>query len=285
MDMFPFGMAPRIAKVFGSLVHFVDRRHRRVAEKNLRKAEGVVDEAGIPAFVRRHYEHLALGFVEMLKLPGIIQRKALNRHLRLERREVADRLIAEGKGLIVAVGHQGNWELVGVGVTLAGYRINSLARPIENPWLDRYLNRFRTQTGGQAIIPKHGAMGDMIRVLRRKELLIIQIDQDARDLGVMVDFFGRPAATHKSPAVLSLKYGCPMILMDIYRENGVHHGVVSDPLRPEDFQGAPDPVRAMTQALTSLFEKNVRRHPEQWFWVHDRWKTTDRAEAAAASRV
>ena len=117
----------------------------------------------------------------------------------------------------------------------------------------------------------------MVRVVRKNEILIIQIDQDARHAGVFVDFLGRPASTHRSPAVLSLKYGTPIVVADIYREGGIHHAVVSDPIYPDGFRSHPDPVKARTQAYTSRFEECVRAHPDQWFWMHDRWKTAERA--------
>jgi len=177
--------------------------------------------------------------------------------------------------MITVIGHLGNWELVGLAVCHAGHPLHSLARPIENPWVDRYLHGFRTQTG-QRIIPKYHALGEMIRVLQRNEILIIQVDQDARSHGVYVDFFGRPASTHRSPALLSLKYGTPIVVANIFREGGLHRCVLSDPLQPDAFRGHADPVRALTQAFTAKFEECVRAHPAQWFWVHDRWKSAER---------
>jgi len=165
--------------------------------------------------------------------------------------------------------------LIGLAVCAAGHPLHSLARPIENPWIDGYLTRFRTQTG-QQIISKYRALGEMIRVLQKNEILIIQVDQDARSHGVYVDFFGRPASTHRSPALLSLKYGTPIVVANIYREGGLHHCVLSDPILPEAYRTQPDPVRALTQAFTAKFEEFVRSRPDQWFWVHDRWKTAER---------
>ncbi len=275
IDMFPYSMAPRIGRFLGRTLRHLDRKHVRIAAKNLEKSRGVVQPDEIPAFIDRVYEHLGLGFVEMLMTPRLMQRHEVSRYVTLDGFEPVSRFLKEGRGVIVAIGHLGNWELIGLAVTMAGYPLNSLARPMENPWVDRYLNRFRTQTG-QRIIPKYHALGSMIRVLQRGEMLVIQIDQDARHAGVYVDFFGRPAATHRSAATLALKYGSPVFVADVHREGERHRVILSEAILPETFKGLPDPVQALTQAYTAKFEEFVRAHPEQWFWVHDRWKTAER---------
>lgn len=285
IDMFPYEMAPAIGRVLSRVIRLIDRKHARIAAKNLERSRGVCPPDEIPTFIDRVYDHIGLGFVEMLMIPRLMQRHAVERYVRLERFEVIDRVLRDGKGIIVTIGHLGNWELIGLAVTLAGYRLNSLARPVENPWVDRYLNRFRTQTG-QEIISKYHALGAMVRAIQRNELLVVQIDQDARHFGVFVEFFGRPASTHRSPAVLSLKYGTPIAVANIFRdEGGVHRCIVSDPLDPEAFRAHADPVKALTQAYTARLEDCVRAHPDQWFWVHDRWKTAERAARAAEALV
>ena len=98
-------------------------------------------------------------------------------------------------------------------------------------------------------------------------------------------FFGRPAATHRSPATLSLKYGTPIVVANIFREKGVHHCRLADPIDPDDFRGKPDPVHSLTQAYSLKFEEMVRQHPEQWFWMHDRWKTAERTARVDAAAV
>lgn len=284
IDMFPYEMSPAIGRVLSRVIRLIDRKHARIAAKNLERSRGVCPPDEIPGFIDRVYDHIGLGFVEMLMIPRLMQRHAVERYVRLERFEIIDRALRDGKGIIVTIGHLGNWELIGLAVTLAGYRLNSLARPVENPWVDRYLNRFRTQTG-QEIISKYHALGSMVRAIQRNELLVVQIDQDARHFGVFVDFFGRPASTHRSPAVLALKYGTPIAVANIFRDGGVHRAVLSDPLDPAAFRDQPDPVMALTQAYTAKFEECVRAHPDQWFWVHDRWKTAERAARAAEALV
>lgn len=274
----PDGRAPRLARLLGRLALLIDRRHARVARKNLENTRGLCPPERIPAFIGRVYENVALLCVEMVLTDRSLRSRRLEERSSLERFHVVNEVLSRGRGMIVVIGHLGNWELIGLAVTRSGIPLHSIARPVENPWVDRWLTRFRTRTG-QEIIPKRRALGSMVRALRRNETLIIQVDQDARREGVIVDFLGRPASTHRSPAVLALKYGTPIVVADIYRAGGLHHCVLSDPILPEDFRDAADPVRALTQAYTARVEECVRAHPDQWFWVHDRWKSVEPAPA------
>ena len=285
IDILPYRLAPVLGHSLGRIIRFIDRKHTRIAAINLARSRGICPADDIPAFIDRLYAHFGLALVESLMIPRFMKRQQISRYVKLKGFERFNTFQREGRGVILVIGHLGNWELIALAVCLAGYPLNSLARPIQNPWIDRYLTRFRVQTG-QKIIPKHRAMGEMIRVLGRKEILVIQVDQDARRSGVNVDFFGRPATTHRSPAVLSLRFDAPIVMVNIYREGEIHHAEVVDPIYPEDYRDDPDPVRALTQAYTRQMETAIRAHPEQWFiWVHERWKTAERMLRVAASPV
>jgi KDO2-lipid IV(A) lauroyltransferase len=275
ISMFPYSSAPGIARFLGGIIRTIDRKHVRIAVKNLEKSGNVCPPDRIPDFIVRVYEHLALGFVEMLMTPRMIERRDLLKIVTLLNFEKLAEYQKAGKGVILTIGHQGNWEMCGLVVLLRGYQLHVLARPIDNPWIDRYLNRFRTLTG-QRVMSRDRALGEMIRVLQGNGLLVIQMDQDARESGVYVNFFGRPASTHRSPAVLALKYGSPIVPVNVYRE-GPHHTVIAtEPISPAAFRDHADPAKALTQAMSDRFEEFVRQHPEQWFWIHDRWKTAER---------
>jgi KDO2-lipid IV(A) lauroyltransferase len=262
--------------VLARIIRLVDRKHVRIARKNLERSSGVCPPHEIPPFIARVYEHVGLGFIEMLKVRRYLTFEGISRYVNLVRFDILRRCEQEGRGVIVVIGHLGNWEIGGLATTLAGYPIHSLVRPLNNPWMDRYLQHFRTQTG-QKVIPRDQALGAMIRILRGGGMLVVQVDQDARELGVFVNFFGRPASTHRAPATLSLKYDSPIVLVNTYREKGINYAVCSEPLYPGTFRGDPDPVKALTQAYSSRFEDFVRQHPDQWFWMHDRWKSAERA--------
>lgn len=284
VDMFPYRMAPKIAKVVAWAVRKFDRKHVRIAIKNLEKSVGVCPWAKIPAFVDKVYEQFGLGVIEMLMLPRLLKRHAVARYVKLIKYDIFDRCAAAGRGVIVVIAHMGNWEIGGVATTLAGYPIQSLAKPIRNPWIEHYLQKFRTQTG-QKIIPRDRALGEMIRVLQRGGMLVVQVDQDARQSGVYVNFFGRPASTHRAPATLSLKYDAPVVMVNTYREGLLNYAVCSEPIYPETFRESADPVKALTQAYSERLEGFIREHPEQWLWMHDRWKTAERVTRSIQSAL
>lgn len=268
-NMFPIAYAPRIGRVIGEFLHAVDRKHRRIATKNLERAG---HPGSIPRMIRRVYRNVGLGVIEWLMIPRMLQYHRFSKYVVLKNFDVFDRELARGKGAIAVIAHQGNWELGGLAVCLAGYPLHSLARPIDNPYIDRWVTKFRTSTG-QRIIPKWNALQTMIRVLKGNEILVIQADQDAKKMGVLANFFGRPASTIRSPALLSLKYGSPIVPVEIYRENGMNFAVVSEPIYPAGMD-----VKSLTQAFTTRLEEFVRRHPEQWNWLHRRWKSYDRGQ-------
>jgi KDO2-lipid IV(A) lauroyltransferase len=282
--MFPYRMAPGIGRFLAWVLRTIDRKHVRIALKNVRASAGYLETGDPDRFVRRVYRHLALGFVEMLMIPRMIQQNTLERHIRWIGFERLEALLAEGNGVIVTVGHLGSWEMIALAGGRRGYPLNSVARPIENRWVNDYLNRFRSSTG-QEIISKYDAVGSMIRALKRKEVLVVQVDQDARHSGVYVKFFGRPASTHRSPAVLALKYGAPIVPLNIYREGNLHYAVAGETLRPEAYRDEADPVKAIVQAYTAQCESFIRAHPDQWFWLHDRWKTAERVARVDAQAV
>ncbi len=280
VDMFPYTSLRGPARAVGTIARWIDRKHVRIAEKNLGKSAGVCPPGQVGAFIARTYEHIGLGFAEMVKVHRLFRFRNYAHYVKLVDFDILDRCWKEGRGVIVVIGHLGNWEVGGLAVTLSGLPIQSLAKPLSNPWIDAYLNRFRTRTG-QNIVARDKALPAMIRILLQGGMLVIQMDQDARDMGVLVDFFGRPASTHRAPATLSLKYNAPVVLVDTFRESGMIHAVCTPPILPDAYRGEPDAVRALTQAISSRFEGFVRRHPDQWFWMHDRWKSAERAIRAA----
>lgn len=278
VHMFPFEMAPQVGRWIGRIWKALDKRHRGVAARNVAASPGICAPEEIPAFIDRVYEHVGRSLVEVLMTPRLLQRGMVQNYVTVHRNELVDQVLKDGRGAIIAMGHLGNWELTGIAVALHGYKLTSLMRPIENPWIDAYLTRFRTVTG-HGLISKYDAWGPMVATVQRNELLVIQIDQDARHRGVFVEFFGRPASTQKSPAVLSLKYGCPIVSVNIYRDGLKHRCEVAEIFFPDDFKNLPDPVQAMTQAYTRKLEEFVRQHPEQWNWLHARWKTVPTPES------
>lgn len=275
VHMFPYRAVFWLGPLFGRVYQAVDRKHSRIARQNVERAKDVARPDEIPEFLDRVYRHLGICILEILMIPRLIARGQIRDTFRLERYDVFDRCLEEGKGAIAIIGHLGNYELGGVVATMAGYPMNALARPVVNRHIDAFLTRYRS-AGGNRIISTDNPIGAMIRVLRRNEILIIEIDQDAKRDGILVDYFGRPASTYRSAALFSIKYGAPIVIAECYREGRENVCVLSDPIRPDAYKDREDGIRALTQEVAKRFEECVRRHPDQWFWVYDRWRGAEK---------
>jgi KDO2-lipid IV(A) lauroyltransferase len=272
--------ACRVAEGLAWLVYHVDRRHRLVALDNLRHAFGEGDAAERDRLVRAVYRHFCVMLMEIIHSPRKLHPQNWKQHLTLlNSQSIVDVLLTDQPLLIVS-GHFGNWELGGYILALLGFRTHAIARPLDNPYVDDFLRRFRELTG-QKVLRKRGDFDKMQQVLATNGILLTLGDQDAGQKGLYVDFFGRPASTHKAVAFLSLEYNVPMMVLTGTRAaplaacgNGAwrYEGEAADIIYPEEYKDRSDAVPALTQRFTAALERMIRRHPEQYFWLHRRWK-------------
>jgi KDO2-lipid IV(A) lauroyltransferase len=174
---------------------------------------------------------------------------------------------------MIVTGHFGNWELAGYALGLLGFRTYAIARPLDNPYLDDFLRQFRERTG-QKILAKKGDFDQMQAVLDAGGVIATLADQDAGQRGLFVDYFGRPASTHKAIALMALEFRVPLLVIGVPRvgEPMRYRIVAEERVLPEEYEGKPDAVRAITQRFTTALEQVVRTAPEQYFWLHRRWK-------------
>jgi KDO2-lipid IV(A) lauroyltransferase len=281
LDVFSYDLARRIGKLIGRVMYALDAKHRKIAVKNIERAEGMPKrEKDIHRLVRRVYEHFAVGAIETLLIPRMMSRGDLDRIVKLEDFHHLDAALAKGRGAIVVLAHMGNWEVGGLAVSRKGYDLSSIARPIENPYLDAYVNRLRKSTG-QEIIPKHRAVRSMAESLKANKILAILADQNARKNGIFVPFFGRPASTVRSPALMALKYGAPILAVNLFRSGRNEYRCVMTPEIPiPRGLDREKTVEKITADVTARLEGFIREHPEQWMWLHARWKTKPENEKA-----
>jgi KDO2-lipid IV(A) lauroyltransferase len=182
--------------------------------------------------------------------------------------------MAQGKGALILTAHLGNWELLAASHVLTGFPLSVVVRLLDQPSLDRLVARFRARSLAE-LIDKRRAIAEVLSALRRQRMVGILLDQNAsRREGVFVPFFGVPASTSKGLALLALKTGAPVVPIFIHREPDGRHRVIVDPAVPLPRTGnrERDLVEA-TAAFTRIIEAKVRRWPEQWLWIHRRWKT------------
>lgn len=252
----------------------LDRRHRRVGMENLLHAFGDrYTEAERDRIVREVYRHFCRMLMEMLHIPRRLSLTTWRERITLVGHEkVLDRLLAGGP-MIMLSGHFGNWEMAGYLFGVFGFAPHSVARTLDNPHLDRFLRSFREHTG-QKMIPKKGGYDEMLAVLSNGGVLSFLADQDAGPRGLFVDFFGRPASTHKAIALLAIEYRAPVIVGCARRigDDFRYEVECPDMILPEEWDHVPDPVRYITQRFTRSLEAAIEKAPEQYLWLHRRWK-------------
>jgi KDO2-lipid IV(A) lauroyltransferase len=268
----PFDLAARAAEFLGWLAYRIDKRHRQIAIENLQKAfPGKYADAELDALVRGVFRHFCIVAIEIMHMP---RRYHLHNYKQFTAQHEPARmveLLLSGRPVLFVTGHFGNWEMAGYALGLFGFRPHAIARPLDNPYLDDFLRSFRERTG-QKLLAKHGDFANMEKLLKDGGLLATLADQDAGQRGLFVDFFGRPASTHKAVALLALEHNVPMVVFGAPKLDGKYHLWGIDIIFPEDYAASSDPIRAITQRFTTGLESLIRQAPEQYFWVHRRWK-------------
>lgn len=277
----PMALAFALADGVARLAYRVDKRHRGVAADNLSAAFPEHSEAKIDSLVRGTFRHFSRMLVEIILLP----RKLRVSNWRLLGTTRAGKAVVQAlmrdRSLLIVTGHFGNWEIAGFMLGAFGFKTHAIARTLDNPYLERFLLRFRQATG-QTIIAKKDDFDRLTDVMKLGGKVATLADQDAGPRGVFVPFFGRPASTHKAVALMAIEFDAVMAVIGVPRvgEPMYYSIVCEDVIDPRDYAGRGDAVKAMTERYTAALERLIRRHPEQYFWLHRRWKSQPAAKKA-----
>ncbi|HLW66017.1 MAG TPA: lysophospholipid acyltransferase family protein [Gemmataceae bacterium] len=271
----------QLAFALAWLGYHADRRHRQVADENLRYAFPEIDAEKRDQLVRGCFRHFALLITEIARMPRKLHVGNWREHVELVNGDVLAKAMTSGRPCLLVGAHFGNWELAGYTMGLLGFRTHAIARPLDNPYLDRFLRKFREGTG-QRVLAKKGDFEQMTDLLAGGGLLATLADQDAGQRGLFVNFFGRPASSHKAVALMALEYNVPLLVGGVPRvgEPMRYQVVIEDVIEPAEYAARSDAVQAITQRFTSALERLIRRNPEQYFWLHRRWKHQPKARVS-----
>ncbi len=249
------------------------RVRRKATLENLRHAFPNLSERQRIELARAMWRHLALLGCEVVHSPRKIHRWNWRDHIEVENEHLLVGSLLERRPVILASAHFGNFELSGTMLGLLGYPTHSVARPLDNPFLHDYINELRARTG-QKLIPKRGGFDWIAEVLESGGALGLLADQYAGSRGCWVEFFGRPASTHKAIALLAMQYEAVLVVGYTVRVGGMlrYRMVVQSALDPQQDPPELASVPAATQWYTSELERFIRLWPEQYWWLHRRWK-------------
>ncbi|MGL4942756.1 MAG: lysophospholipid acyltransferase family protein [Thermoguttaceae bacterium] len=271
----PPEMALALARAMAFVMTNVIPVRRRLVKANLQRAFPDLSPSERRQLIYAMWEHLLLMGIETF-----LARRQIGSHnwwqsVTLENVTPILAQLNRSRPTIIVTGHFGNFEIGGLFLGAMGYPTFSVARTLDNPFLDRFVRDCR-ETTGQFLISKNEGYDDILRVLEHNGTVAFLADQSAGRRGLMVPFFGHPASTFKAIAILSLQYDAPIIVCTSTRESGtwmrfrMHATELLDPRSLP--KGVTNP-REITEWYTRKLEEQIRRHPDQYWWLHKRWKT------------
>lgn len=277
LSLLPYRIASDTGGLIGRLGYHLDERHRNIALENLARAFPGRDKEDLVIIARKVFENLGRSAAEFVHAAGnspASVKALINKRITVEGQHYLNNAIMNNRGVLFLSAHFGNWELLGSVISDNMSALNVIARPIDNRRIDSLITSLRSVMGAK-VLPKKGGLRDALRALKNGGAVAILLDQNtAREEGVFVDYFLQPAATNRGLALIALKSGAAVVPVFIVRENTYSHRVIYMPeveiKRSDDLERD---VVTYTQKFTNIIETIVREHPEQWFWMHRRWKT------------
>jgi len=268
-----------ITKVFMSIGFLFVIRHKRVATESLHIAFGdeKTDEE-VSQIFKDCFVNLGKGMMEMIYFANHLD--MIREKFIFEGKEHLDEALKKGNGAIMVTAHFGNFPLMLVRCAQEGYDTNAIIRRTRDVDVEKYFLDMRTRMGVKTVYshPRQECVANSIKALRNNGILCIPLDQNfGSGGGVYVDFFGRKAATATGPAVFAMRTKAPIIPMFVVRNDDDTHKIIIEP--PIDFEEKEDDKETIfvnTSKITKIIEKYIRRYPQEWGWMHRRWKTRPR---------
>jgi Kdo2-lipid IVA lauroyltransferase/acyltransferase len=270
-------MARGLAWLFCDLLHL----RTGVVDDNLAHAFPAMSAAERLALTRRMWEHLFLLVLEVAHTPRKIHETNWRDFVTLKNEVDLVRHLLDDRPLLVVASHFGNFEVGGYILGVLGFPTYTVARTLDNPYLDRFVDDFRGRTG-QHMIPKNGGFDQIVEVLAGGGTMTFLADQYAGPKGCWVEFFGRPASAHKAIALLALDHNARVSVsssrrLDRPMQFELHNCAMIDPQEVDSSVGT---IRELTQWYTSRLEDLIREAPDQYWWLHRRWKDTREKKGA-----
>lgn len=260
------------------------RLRNRVVDENLRGAFPAWSPRRVARVRRAMWRHLLLMVVEIAHAPRKLRLSNWRRRLELKASREMFRTMIGDRPVVWVSAHFGNFELAAHFLGLLGLHGYAVARPLDNRLLDDYVRRFR-EFYGQKMLAKQGSSDEIQEMLSRGGTLCVLADQNAGRKGVWVDFFDRPASTHKAIALFALHHDALLVTTTMARQGRPLHykSAIEDVCDPREIPQGVEPVAYITQRFTSALEAAVRRQPDQYWWLHRRWKGDPPAPRVSAA--
>jgi KDO2-lipid IV(A) lauroyltransferase len=256
----------------GRLAFYLDERHREIVLRNLALALDGKNPAANRKLARHVFENLGKVFFE-IAWASRQSRRSLFEVIRVEGLTHLQNAYRKGRGVLFLTAHFGNWEILSIFPAMIPYPVNIVYRPLDFRPLDRFFIDLRSRFGGR-LIPTSKSAARIMKSLRRGEIVALLMDQNVDWYeGVFVDFFGHLACTSKGMALVALKTEAPVVPIFMARTEKGFEVTILPEIEPRRSGDKIKDIETNTAQYNKAIETMVRRYPDQWFWVHQRWKT------------
>jgi KDO2-lipid IV(A) lauroyltransferase len=260
-------------------------RHRAIALESLARAFGTEKTPQeTEAIARECFYSMAGTAVEFFMFMKHPER--IRRFVTVSGVGNLEKALSAGRGVVAVSAHFGSFPLLLSRLAQEGYRVHSILRHMRDANLDRLFEdkRHRMNVGSVYTQPRQECVNQSLKVLRRNEILFVQLDQNFGTGGIFVDFFGAKAATATGPIIFSLRTGAPLVPMFIHRIEGPRHQIeILPPIEIDTARDKEEAIFDVVQELTHIIERYIRLYPHEWGWIHKRWKARPKEEQRAAA--
>ncbi|GAB4415438.1 MAG: lysophospholipid acyltransferase family protein [Thermodesulfovibrionales bacterium] len=271
----PLSFLPcRVGEFLGLLLHYLWKIRRAIAVENLKRSISLnaLSITGSPEdIIRDSFKNLGRSFIEIIKVYYGRGRRILDR-IAIKGMENLESAKARGKGVLFITGHCGNWELLAIASSVKVTPLSVVARPLNNPYLNRFLERARSRFGNR-VIYKRGALRGIVSTLRDGGSVGILMDQAVvPDEGYVIEFLGRGAWTTKMPALIARKTDTPVLPVFIRRTGDGHEITIYPEVGLSSNATREATLMEDTKRFSDFIVDYIRENPSEWLWLHRRWK-------------
>lgn len=265
----PQSIIHNLAKLMGSIAYYALPRFRKRTTSNLALASKLqLSNCDIKQLSKAAFHNLMITLFEFGKLS---RRSFIERAVSHQSLHIANDLIQKNSGTVFFCGHQANWEILFLDGILRFQKGMAIARPLKNPYICRWVQSIRETYGGE-IIPQKQALRKGIRGLRNGISIGIVGDQGMPESSFSSEFLGRTAWTSTAPALFAYKTNSPIVVMSIARTDKKYEITYSDPIFPNAEAPLDTEIPRLMNLTLTEFEKSIEKNPDQWLWLHNRWK-------------
>ena len=262
-----------IAHLLGDFVYHILKTRRQLVTGNLALTFPSKSSAEIDAIAARVYRNQAENIIELLRLPMIKTAEDAAKLLDVDATDFLAKTIGQKKGGLFVSAHFGNWELLGLCAGLLVAPLTIVVKPLKNHHIDYQINAWRTMHGNR-VVQDQQALREGLRSLRNGEILVMLGDQSDRNGSFFIDFLGRRTSVFLGPAYIALKAGVPLFVGICRRTEDALYKVDYEEIECSDLGTTKADAEELVRRYTKVLERYIYRYPEEWFWLHNRWKRT-----------